>query len=354
MDFWTCQDFKDFEFMSFDLKEVNQFVGIKKPYFGSIEQLINCIKDSNSKLSLFTSGTTGQPKQVSHNFNNLTRTVKIYFNSNPNVWAFAYNPSHMAGIQVFFQAIFNESSLINVFNVRRDIVFHLIQKYKVTNMSATPTFYRLLLPCEMSFDFVKMVTFGGEKSDESLYRQVKQIFPNAQIRNIYASTEAGALLSSQNNLFLIPNDKSNLLKIVDNELLIHKSLMGSSDNLVLVNDFYHSGDLIEWVDESNGFFRFVSRKNESINVGGYKINPSEIEALICEIEGVQNALVFGKVNSVLGNILCAEVIIFDNYVLSELSIKNYLKQKLQSHKIPRHIKFVDNFLMTKTGKIQRL
>jgi acyl-CoA synthetase (AMP-forming)/AMP-acid ligase II len=206
----------------------------------------------------------------------------------------------------------------------------------------------------MSFDFVKMVTFGGEKSDESLYRQVKQIFPNAQIRNIYASTEAGALLSSKNNLFLIPNDKSNLLKIVDNELLIHKTLIGSSDNLVLVNDFYHSGDLIEWVDESNGFFRFVSRKNESINVGGYKINPSEIEALICEIEGVQNAIVFGKVNSVLGNILCAEVIIFDNYVLSELSIKNYLKQKLQSHKIPRHIKFVDNFLMTKTGKIQRL
>jgi len=355
-DIWLLDsDINDFELGEMDFHKINSLEQTVKPFYVSIDQLNNSILNSKSKLYLFTSGTTGQPKKISHYIENLLRSVKIYLDITPKVWAFAYNPSHMAGIQVFFQTLLNKNTIVNVFNLNRDKVLKLINEFNVTNISATPTFYRLLLPYERSYESVKMITFGGEKSDDNLYNKILTIFPNAQIRNIYASTEAGALLSTKNDAFFIPKDKSNLIKIVDNELLIHKLLIGESVSLKLVDDYYHSGDLVEWVEESNKeLFRFKARKNESINIGGYKVNPSEIESILCEIEGVQNSIVYGKSNSVLGYILCAEVIVADKEKVSELIIKNHLKEKLQNYKIPRIIKFVDNFSMTRTGKIKRI
>ena len=107
------------------------------------------------------------------------------------------------------------------------------------------------------------------------------------------------------------------------------------------------------MNEANGLFRFRSRKNELINVGGYKVNPGETEKVILEIEGVQQALVYGKANSILGNVLCAEVQLVEGSTLTELEIRNYLKEQLQDFKIPRRIKFVDFFSLTRTGKIKR-
>ena len=59
---------------------------------------------------------------------------------------------------------------------------------------------------------------------------------------------------------------------------------------------------MEWVDETAGLFRFKSRRNELINVGGYKVNPNEVEKEITAVAGVLQAVVYGKVNSVLGNV----------------------------------------------------
>ncbi|MBF1591671.1 MAG: long-chain fatty acid--CoA ligase, partial [Prevotella shahii] len=115
----------------------------------------------------------------------------------------------------------------------------------------------------------------------------------------------------------------------------------------------HSGDLIEWVDESVGLFKFKSRKNELINVGGYKVNPSEVEEVLNCVKGIQQSLVYGKPNSLLGNVLCAEVKLEDKSTLTELDIRQTLKDKLQDFKIPRRIKFVDNFSLTRTGKLKR-
>jgi acyl-CoA synthetase (AMP-forming)/AMP-acid ligase II len=137
-------------------------------------------------------------------------------------------------------------------------------------------------------------------------------------------------------------------------LLVHKSLLGKSDSFIYFEDYYKTGDLIEWINKENGIFRFKSRKNELINVGGYKVNPEEIENTIMQIEGIQQVIVYGKSNSVLGNILCAKVKLEDGFFLSELYIRQYLSDKLQEFKIPRIIKFVESFSLTKTGKIKRL
>ena len=260
----------------------------------------------------------------------------------------------MAGLQVFFQSFMNEDTLVNVFNKSRAEVYDLIVKYKITHISATPTFYRLLLPFEHSYESIERVTLGGENSDQHLYDSIKKIFPNAKINNVYASTEAGSLFAAKGNAFQIPEKIRDKILIDHNsELLIHKSLLGSSDGFKFDNDYYHSGDLIEWVNKEEGLFRFKSRKNELINVGGYKVNPGEVEDVINSIDGIRQSLVYGKKNSILGNILIAEVQLEDNAKLTELDIRKVLKNQIQDFKIPRKINFVAEFSLTRTGKLKR-
>ena len=86
--------------------------------------LINAIHDSRSEITIFTSGTTGQPKKVIHSVMTLTRTVRIAERYKDKIWAFAYNPTHMAGLQVFFQALSNCNTLINVFNASRTDIYN--------------------------------------------------------------------------------------------------------------------------------------------------------------------------------------------------------------------------------------
>lgn len=334
-------------------EDINIEKSFEAKHYDCMDDVISALQQSKSEITIFTSGTTGQPKKVIHSISTLTRSVRLGAKYAGQVWAYAYNPTHMAGLQVFFQAFENQNTLVNVFGKSREEVYLQIQDKQITHISATPTFYRLLLPFEKSYESVVRVTLGGEKSDQHLYDAIGQIFPNARINNVYASTEAGSLFAAKGDCFQIPETIRDKFKVVDDELLIHKSLLGSSDSFQFTKDFYHSGDLIEWVDKEAGLFRFKSRKNELINVGGYKVNPGEVENAIMALEGVRQALVYGKTNSILGNVLCADVQLEEGYSLAELDIKKILASQLQDFKIPRRIKFVDEMMLTRTGKLKR-
>lgn len=337
-----------------DVNKVNMAESIPPLSCAGMDEVLAMVQNSKSKITIFTSGTTGQPKEVVHSISTLTRSVRVGEKYRNQTWAYAYNPTHMAGLQVFFQAFENLNTIVNVFNLPREYVYHQIQENAITHISATPTFYRLLLPYERAYENVVRVTLGGEKSDQHLYDSIKKIFPNARINNVYASTEAGTLFAAKGDCFQIPELARDKYKVVDGELLIHKSLLGSSSSFKFTEDFYHSGDLIEWVDETAGLFRFKSRKNELINVGGYKVNPNEVETAIMDIEGVKQAMVYGRANSILGNVLCAEVVLEPGSEMQELDIKKHLNALLQDFKIPRKIKFVDEISLTRTGKKKRL
>ena len=332
---------------------VNVKEEIAKKSYKSMGEIVEDIQNSTSEITIFTSGTTGQPKKVLHTVATLTRSVRTGERYVGQIWAYAYNPTHMAGLQVFFQAFENLNTLVNVFNKQRSEVYELINKHNITHISATPTFYRLLLPFEQEYKTVVRVTLGGEKSDSHLYENIKKIFPEAKINNVYASTEAGSLFAAKGDCFQIPEKIRDKFEVVDDELLIHKSLLGKSDSFKFEGDYYHSGDLIEWVDKESGLFRFKSRKNELINVGGYKVNPGEVENILLSIEGVKQVLVYGKANSILGNVLCADIQLEDGVALTDVEIKKALRSQLQDFKIPRRIKFVEQMSLTRTGKLKR-
>lgn len=310
-------------------------------------------KTNSWKITLFTSGTTGLPKKVSHTFDSIARQVKKSERHSEDVWGFAYNPTHMAGLQVFFQALVNQNTLIRLFGLDSKEIIREINNNQITHISATPTFYRLLLPPSDVCPSVKRLTSGGEKFDEHTLEQLMSLFPNAKLTNVYASTEAGTLFASRGNEFSIKEDMKEKVCVRDNELLIHKSLLAQSASIQFDGDWYHTGDLIEVTSEVPLTFHFISRKTEMINVGGYKVNPTEVEECIRECNGVQDAYVYAKSNRIMGNIILADVV-RENTDVTEKTIREELQQKLQEFKIPRIIKFVEHLNVTRTGKISRV
>lgn len=309
-------------------------------------------KTETWKITLFTSGTTGLPKKVSHSFNSIARQAKRSERHANDVWGFAYNPTHMAGLQVFFQALLNQNTIVRLFGLDSKEIISEINKNQITHISATPTFYRLLLPPTGVCSSVKRLTSGGEKFDEHTLGLLSSLFPNAKLTNVYASTEAGTLFASKGNEFCIKEDMKDKVCIREGELLIHKSLLAESASIQFDGDWYHTGDLIEVSCQEPLTFHFISRKTEMINVGGYKVNPTEVEECIRECKGVQDAFVYGKANRIMGNIIMGEVVREDESV-TEKSIREELQQKLQEFKIPRIIKFVEHLNVTRTGKISR-
>lgn len=330
---------------------VDQIIKIDVPKrLNSVDELVISIRYSNSEITLFTSGTTGFTRKFTHPLKNLIRKINISDERKNDVWGFAFNPTHVAGVQVFFQAILNQNLLVNVFMESKDFIINAIENHKITNLSSTPTFYRLLLPLDRSFDSVKKITIGGEKSDNHLISQVEKTFPNARINNVYGSTETGPLFSSENDEFIVQDKHIGLIKVVDDELYIHKNLFGKTTQLNLIDDFYATGDLIEWIDDEQRNFRFTSRKNELINVGGYKVNPYEVEDELTQHPKIRNVRVFGRSSTVLGNVICCEIELLSDTELKEEDIRHFLNGKIQNFKIPRKISFVEKIELTRTGK----
>ncbi|HQE49759.1 MAG TPA: class I adenylate-forming enzyme family protein [Fervidobacterium sp.] len=340
--------------LGLSVEELNEEVVLKKNKISSCDELLAKIQKSDNRweIVLYTSGTTGRPKRVAHKLDSITRGTKVSEKYRENVWAFAYNPTHFAGLQVFFQAFYNQNPMIYIFDVNRKEVENVLRRYNVTHISATPTFYRSILPyIREVVPSVERATMGGEKYDKNLEAQLLKVFPNADVRNVYASTEAGSIFSAKGDIFSIsPRIADKVRFAEDGELLIHKSLLGESDTFQLDEDWYRTGDIVEMIDESH--FKFVSRKTEMINIGGYKVNPHEVEDEIKKIDGVVDVIVKARSNRITGNILVAEVKINDGIDKreKEKEITKILEKRLQSWKIPRIFTFVDNIELTRTGK----
>ena len=325
----------------------------KKKHFTSLKNMLEAISDSKSEISLFTSGTSGSPKKITHAAKFLLNSARVSDTHAGDVWGFAYNPVHIAGLQVFFQALLNSNPIVNLFGLEKSEIFSEIEANSITHISATPTFFRLLLPETRVYKSVLRLTCGGEKSDARLHEDLRGVFPNAKISNIYASTEFGALLVSDSCFFRIPERLSECIKVENGELLVHKKLLGECGSQKSGGDFYRSGDIVEFDPSDASRFRFVARAGNVLNVGGYRVNLEEIEEVLRSMPGIADAVAYARKNSLVGNLVCALVKPAAGNQPTAADIRKFLSKKLQNYKIPRKIDFVDNIQLTETGKIKR-
>lgn len=301
-------------------------------------------------LELYTSGSTGLPKLVRHRLDSLTRTLRIGERHAEDVWALAFNPTHIAGIQVLLQAFFNGNTLVDVFGLSRAEIQTRLQAQAVTHLSATPTFYRLLLPVDATLPSLRSLTLGGERSDAALLAQLRAAFPSARLHNLYASTEAGTLLVADGDLFGIHPAVEGKIRIQDGQLWVARELLAEFQGRE-VGSWYATGDRVEVISDTPLRFRIVGRENDFINVGGSKVDPAEVECALRAFPGVTEARVYGRPSSVVGTLLCAEYTSL--LPLSEPDLRTHLASCLQAHKIPRIMKRVDSLAKTRTGKLSR-
>ena len=322
---------------------------MNKRNFCNTREIADTVTSEKWKLWLYTSGTTGLPKKVCHNYATLGRNVRYSARHKDDIWALAYKMSHMAGVQVLLQALTNDNSIIYVFEDKPQNIVSIIGEEMCSNISATPTFYRNLLPfLKDNLTYLKHITLGGERYDENLCIRLQEIVPNAKIHNTYASTETGSLLSSYGSTFTIPNNYKDMIKVSENkELCIHKSLTGDFHR---DGDWYNTHDLVEI--SADGVIKFISRKSDLINVGGYKVNPLEVEAIIQQLPEVEDCLVKGEKNSVLGTLLTADIVMQAGAEkkMVKRAIMEKLKGMVQEFKIPRMYHFVDHIEKTRSGK----
>lgn len=316
----------------------------------SFEDFREQLTNSAGRIGLFTSGTTGTPKLIFHKIATFLNAARVGEKYNQHIWGLAYSPTHMAGLQVIFQAMLNQNFIIELFGLGNEQIVTRLAHYNISHLSATPTFYRLMDSRGQSFNSVKRVTLGGEKSNAVTIGKIQQLFPKATINNIYATTEFGTLFISDGEHFSVKSPISKKVKFENDTLFVHKSLMGNTNN---TSEWYNTGDKIEVFSENPFRFKFIGRVSSVINIGGYNVFPKEIEDSLLEVEGIKLARVFAKKNSILGNLLVAEVQKQTGSELTEKKIIEYLKKTLQPHKIPRIIMFVQNISLTGTGKVKQ-
>ena len=116
------------EIQSLGIREDDYSKKYRVPHItiNGIEEIAAQVSHRDSPvLNIYTSGTTGQPKSIAYSWSSITRSIKIGPKYSFSTWALAYNPTHFAGLQVFFQAITNACTLINVFNIDSNQVENL-------------------------------------------------------------------------------------------------------------------------------------------------------------------------------------------------------------------------------------
>lgn len=266
---------------------------------------------------ILTTGTTGDRKGTRHEWSRLVRGVR-HPDGRPARWLLAYDLNQFGGVQILLHVLASAGTLVAPPSRRPQDLIETIHRTGVTHVSATPTFWRLLVAGLRAGTApepaLEQITLGGEAVPGTLIDELRGMFPTARLSQVYAASEFGTAVSVHDNLSGLPlsvlerdDDADVRLRIVEGELQVRSriGMLGYHHGRVSDEKWRATGDLVEVRD---GRIHFVGRRNEVINVGGAKVLPLPIEALLCSIDGVEMAAVYGRPNPVTGQIVVADVV----------------------------------------------
>ncbi len=209
------------------------------------------------------------------------------------------------------------------------------------------------------------IRLSGEIADQMVLDALRAAFPDAKIGHAYASTEAGVGFAVNDGFEGFPSALIGQpvdgveMKVVDGVLRIKSNrtatgYVGWSDSPLVDNEgFVDSGDLVE---RRGDRYYFVGRRNGIINVGGHKVNPEEVEAILNGHPAVHTSRVAGRKNPLTGAIVVAEIVLrapaFDKKELAS-EILTHCQERLERYKTPAAIHFVEKLDLSSAGKLKR-
>lgn len=319
---------------------------------------------------LLTSGTTGRPKMVLHTLASLTGAIAAGEPQSTVIWGTFYDIRRYGGMQIFLRAVLTHSSLI--MTAPREPLANFLERAGdagVTHISGTPSHWRRALMSPAANRIApRYIRLSGEIADQVILNSLHACYPDAEISHAFATTEAGVAFDVRDGVSGFPvnflTDTLGVdLKVVDTTLRVRSSrtaaryLGENPPDLKDADGFVDTGDVLELRD---GRYYFHGRRDGVINVGGLKVHPEEVEAVLNSHPQVRFSIVKTKKNPITGALVVADVLLKalavpegDRARELQLAIKQFCRESLPPHKVPAAISFVPAIDISETGKLVR-
>ncbi len=239
----------------------------------------------------------------------------------------------------------------------------------VTHISGTPSQWRQALRSRSVRNIApEYVRLSGEIADQAILNHLREQYPQARISHAFASTEAGVAFAVNDGAmgfppYLLGHSPDVEMRVEDHTLRVRSNrtafryLNKRSQPLKDDEGFVDTGDVVEL---RSGRYYFVGRRDGTVNVGGLKVHPEEIEAVLNRHPEVSIALVRTKKSRITGGLVVADVVLrspqqpngSDSNALQS-DILQFCREELELHKVPAAINFVSALAMAENGKLVR-
>ncbi|MDR3130914.1 MAG: AMP-binding protein [Treponema sp.] len=359
---------------------------------GDFSMPVRPFANSDAMLLYFTSGTTGMPKMVRHDFAyplGHILTAKYWQRVEPGGLHLTVADTGWA--KAAWGKIYGQwlcGSAVFVYDYDRfnpQAMLETITKYKVTTFCAPPTIYRFFIKEDLSkYDFsgLKQCSVAGEPLNPEIYDRFRAA-TGLKLREAYGQTELTVALGTFPWLEPKPGSMGKPAAGYDIDLIREEGSscdMGEEGQIVIrtgrrkpagmfsgyyrdrtltesvwPGDVYYTGDMA-WRDE-DGYYWFVGRSDDVIKSSGYRIGPFEVESALLEHPAVLECAVTGVPDPDRGMAVKATVILARGWVASEelkLELQNHVKKTTAPYKYPRVVEFVAELPKTISGKIRRV
>ena len=319
---------------------------------------------------LLTSGTTGMPKLVVHTLQSLAGALPRQVPPGRCVWSTFYDIRRYGGLQIYLRAVVSGTDLVfsHPGTSTRDF-FTRGAARGVSHISGTPSHWRRALmsgdTAVLTPDYVRL---SGEVADQALLDALRAAYPQAQVAHAFASTEAGVAFEVNDGRAGFPADLLGAggpveRKAQDGTLRIRspriaKRYLGAAPRIVDSDGFVDTGDLIEL---EGGRYYFRGRHGGIINVGGLKVYPEEVEAVLNADPRVRMSLVRARRNPITGAVVVADVVAAGappgagapDLERLRAELLSECRRLLPAHKVPAMLRFVPELDLTPAGKLVR-
>jgi acyl-coenzyme A synthetase/AMP-(fatty) acid ligase len=216
----------------------------------------------------------------------------------------------------------------------------------------------------------RYVRLSGEIADQAILDSLRAFYPEADVAHAFASTEAGVAFVVRDRLAGFPASVVGEpgveveMKVKDGSLRVRSARTASrylgNETLADGDGFVDTRDMVEL--RGNRYY-FVGRRDGIINVGGLKVHPEEVEAVINRVSRVRMSLVKARKNPIMGAVVVADVVARSEADQGGAStpiegLKNEIleecRRALAPHKVPAAIRFVQSLDVSGSGKLARL
>ena len=320
---------------------------------------------------LLTSGTTGRPKLVVHTLASLAGAIEDGRRpADRVVWSTFYDIRRYGGLQIFLRAALTGTSLV-LSSAQESTADFLARAgaHGVTHISGTPSHWRRAsMSSSAHLIEPEYVRLSGEIADQAILNHLRLLYPRAKIAHAFATTEAGVVFAVNDGLMgfptnVIEHNPQVVMKIENRTLRVRSNRTARcylGDHNSALHDgegFVDTGDVLELREDR---YYFAGRGDGMINVGGMKLYPEEVEAVINGHPKVQMSLVRTKKNPITGALVVADVVLMippepaaeDMGELNQ-DILRLCREALPSYKVPAAINFVPALAVAETGKLIR-